>query len=218
MTTQAISARGLLRETFAVFPSMYVSMLMINFPDLTLSLLNSINILGSQEDVLNVIYLFCITPLLSGACSFYAYRSLSGNTVSVEEAFKQANRNIIQLILVFFLYLFIVGTGLILLIIPGVYLLYRLAFSVYPIVLENSLAIEGLSRSWELTKGWWWLIFRCGLLWWIIFFIPFVLVGILVKSVFFELATGVITFLIMPFIEINFVLLYKRLKDRAANI
>ncbi len=214
MTTQAISARGLWRETFTVFDPIYVPLLVITSPNLTLELLNSIGLFGSKQVVLDVIYLFFITPLLSGASFFYTYRSLSGNAVNVEEAFKQANRNIVQLIVGCFLYIAIFYTGLILLIIPGIYLGYRLVFVLYAIALENSLAIEGLSSSWKLTKGHWWLIFRCG--------IPIILVIFLIyptgKSILVQIVSGIIQFLIMPFIEINFVLLYMRLKDIAANI
>ncbi len=53
----------------------------------------------------------------------------------------------------------IVGIGFILLIIPGIYLLIRLTLAVPSVVLENRGPIEGIKRSWDLTKGNWWNIF-----------------------------------------------------------
>ena len=233
MTTQAISARGLLRETFAVFRPIYfpllvitsltyIFLLVITSLSLVLNLLNSTRIFGSTSVPLNVIYWFCIMPFLSGASFFYTYRSLSGNTVNLKEAFKQANRNIAQLILGWLLFIIIFCTGFILLIIPGLYLLYRLVFVLYAIAIENCSAIEGLRRSWELTKGRWWLIFRSNLLLSVVLFMPVVLVILLVdptgKSMLAQIVSGVMGFLISPFMSINFVLLYMRLKDRAANL
>jgi membrane-anchored glycerophosphoryl diester phosphodiesterase (GDPDase) len=219
MTTQAIGARILLRETFAVFRPLYVPLLLISSPGLILNFLNGIESLQSIVGVLDIIYSLSILPFLSGASIFYTYRSLSGNTVSVGEAFKQANRKLLQLILGWLLYILIFLTGLIALIIPGIYLPNRLIFLLYAIAIENCSATEGLSRSWELTKGRWWLIFRSSFLLSIVAFIPGVLVTLLAyptgKA---QLVSGIVGFLIGPFFAINFVLLYMRLSDRPKNV
>ncbi|MDF0552127.1 hypothetical protein [Kamptonema sp. UHCC 0994] len=122
-------------------------------------------------------------------------------------------RETFTLIVGSFLSLVIFYTGIILLILPVLYLAYRQEFVLCTIVMENGLTIEGLSSSWKLIKGYWWLIFRCG--------IPLLLVIFLTyptgKSILVQIVSGIIQFLIMPFFIINFVLLYMRLGDRAAN-
>jgi membrane-anchored glycerophosphoryl diester phosphodiesterase (GDPDase) len=129
---------------------------------------------------------------------------------------------LLQLILGWFLFIIILFVGFIALIIPGVYLPNRLVFVLYAIAIENCSATEGLRRSWELTKGRWWLISRSSLLLSFVLFMPVVLVILLVdptgKSMLAQIVSGVMGFLIGPFMGINFVLLYMRLKDRAANI
>ena len=67
--------------------------------------------------------------------------------------------------------------GLILLvIIPGLYLWYRLIFSPYATVIDNSSILESLNSSWKLTEGRWWLVFRSNLLISFVVFVPILLI------------------------------------------
>jgi membrane-anchored glycerophosphoryl diester phosphodiesterase (GDPDase) len=160
MTGPRISARSLLRETFATTGPLYAPLLTINFPNLILSAINSLDNLGSAGVVFNIIYSFVAIPFLSGAMIFYTYRSLTRNQVTVGQAFNQANRRLLHLILVYIMFVGLVFAGFIALIIPGLYVAYRLIFSLYATVIDNSSALDSLSSSWELTKGRWWLVFR----------------------------------------------------------
>jgi hypothetical protein len=99
MTAQRISARNLLEETSAAIDSLYKSLLIISSPALIIAVLNTFGTLGSPSVALNVIYWFCVDPFLLGAKTFYTYRNLAGNQVTVNEAFNQANRRLLQLIL-----------------------------------------------------------------------------------------------------------------------
>lgn len=98
ITDQRISSRSLLRKAFAAIGSIYVPLLLISSPTLIFALLNSLVNLGSAGVALNIIYLFCAVPFLSGVMIFYIYRNLTGNQVTVGAAFKQANRRLLQLI------------------------------------------------------------------------------------------------------------------------
>src|SRR4028119_1311929 len=126
MTGSRISARSLLRETFATTGPIYAPLLKINFPNLILSAINSLDNLGSAGVVFYIIYSFVVVPLLSGAMIFYSYRDLTKNQVTVGQAFNQANRRLLQLIAVYIMCLLLVCAGFIALIIPGVYVSYRL--------------------------------------------------------------------------------------------
>ncbi len=222
MTGSRISAISLLRETFATARPLYVPLLIINSPSLIFAALNSFDNLGSASVAFNIIYWLVVLPLLSGAMIFYTYRSLTRNQVTVGQAFNQANRRLLQLIGVSIMCFLLVLAGCIALIIPGLYVSYRLIFSLYATVIDNSSVSDSLSSSWELTKGRWWLVFRSYLL--IVFaaFVPIVLIVILISSTGNLLASklvgNVLGFLAGVLMNVYLVLLYLRLRESAATI
>jgi membrane-anchored glycerophosphoryl diester phosphodiesterase (GDPDase) len=222
MTGSRISAISLWRETFATAGPLYVPLLIINSPSLIFAALNSFDNLGSASVAFNIIYWLVVLPLLSGAMIFYTYRSLTRNQVTVGQAFNQANRRLLQLIGVYIMCFLLVLAGCIALIIPGLYVSYRLMFSLYATVIDNSSVSDSLSSSWELTKGRWWLVFRSYLL--IVFaaFVPIVLIVILISSTGNLLASklvgNVLGFLAGVLMNVYLVLLYLRLRESAATI
>jgi membrane-anchored glycerophosphoryl diester phosphodiesterase (GDPDase) len=222
MTGPRISARSLLRETFATTGHIYAPLLTINFPNLILSAINSWDNLGSAGGVFYIIYSFVVVPLLSGAMIFYSYRSLTQNQVTVGQAFNQANRRLLHLILVYIMFVGLVFAGFIALIIPGLYVSYRLVFSLYATVIDNSSPLDSLSSSWELTKGRWWLVFRSSVLILFVVFVPILLIVLLISStgnlLASKLAGNVLGFFTGPLMNVYLVLLYLRLRESAATI
>jgi membrane-anchored glycerophosphoryl diester phosphodiesterase (GDPDase) len=222
MTNPRISTRSLLRETFATTKPLYAALLTINSPSLIFAALNSFGILGSAGVAFYIIYSFVVIPLLSGAMIFYTYRSLTRNQVTVAQAFNQANRRLLHLILVYIMYSVLVLAGFIALIIPGIYVSYRLIFSLYVTVIDNSSALDSLSSSWELTKGRWWLVFRSTFLIVFAVFVPILLILLLISSTGNLLASklvgNVLGFLAGPLMNVYVVLLYLRLRESAATI
>ena len=222
MTGSQISARSLLRETFATTKPIYAPLLTINFPNLIFAAL--INSLGnlSSAGVVFFIYSFVAVPLFSGAMIFYTYRSLTRNQVTVGQAFNQASRRLLHLILVYILFVGLVFAGFIALIIPGLYVSYRLIFSLYATVIDNSSAVDSLNSSWKLTKGRWWLLFRAICLIVLVVFVPIILISLLIdptaKSVGYQLTSNLLAFLASPLMSVYLVLLYLRLRDSAATI
>jgi membrane-anchored glycerophosphoryl diester phosphodiesterase (GDPDase) len=222
MTNPPISARSLLRETFATAGPLYAPLLTINFPNLIFTaLINSFGNLSSAG-VVFFIYSFVAVPLFSGAMIFYTYRSLTRNQVTVGQAFNQASRRLLHLILVYIMFVGVVFAGFIALIIPGLYLSYRLIFSLYATVIDNSSAVDSLSSSWKLTKGRWWLLFRAIFLIVLVVFVPIILISLLIdptaKSVGYQLTSNLLGFLAGPLMNVYLVLLYLRLRDSAAPI
>ncbi|WP_293158001.1 MULTISPECIES: glycerophosphoryl diester phosphodiesterase membrane domain-containing protein [unclassified Microcoleus] len=221
MTAQRISAISLLRETFAAAGAIYAPQLTINSPSLIFAVLNSVG-LGSAAIPLNIIYWFVAIPFLSGSLIFYTYRSLTGNQVTVSEAFHQANRRLLPLILVYIISFVLIFAGFIALIIPGLYVSYRLIFPLYATVIDNSSALDSLSSSWELTKGRWWLIFRSTFLIFFVVIVPTILISLLIdptaKSLASKLTANVLGFLVAPLMSVYFVLLYQRLRESATTM
>lgn len=234
MIDQPISAIYVLRETFAKMGAIYAPLLIINSPSLIILLLNSFG-LGSAAIPVNIIYLFLLIPFLSGAMIFYSYRSLTGNQVTVSEAFNQANRRLLQLILAYFIpvvlilagimlfHLFLRGLILLIIAIPGCYILSRLMFSSYVTVINNSSVQDSLNSSWKLTQGRWWLLFRANFLISIVALVPAILISGLIgsrlgNSLASQMVSNLLGFLVGPLITVYMVLLYQELQESAATI
>ncbi len=223
MTAQRISARNLLREAFAATGAIYAPLLIINSPSLIFGVVDSVVNLNSPG-ALQIINLFCRLALILvwGAAIFYTYQSLTGHQVTVNEAFGQANRRFSQLFLVNILYSLLVCAGVIALIIPGIYVSYRLMFSSYATVIDNSSAVDSLRSSWESTKGRWWLLFRTTFLLLVVIIVPMILIPLLIdltgESTAYKVAVNVLVFLVTPLINVYLVLLYLRLRESAATI
>ena len=101
------------------------------------------------------------------------------------------------------LYMLIVLVGLILLILPGVYLLVRLQFFTYLLVEhENMGVIESLKKSMEMTKGKFWSLFGFGLV--------FILINILGL-----IALGIGLFVTIPVTCIAYAMMYRKLSTEA---
>ena len=222
MTGSRISAQSLLRETFATTKPIYAPLLTINFPNLILSaIINSFGNLGSAG-VVFFVYSLVAVPLFSGAMIFYTYRSLTRNQVTVGQAYNQASRRWLHLILAYILFVGLVFAGFLALIIPGIYVSCRLTFSLYAAVIDNSSAVDSLNSSWELTKGRWWLLFRAICLIALVVFVPIILISLLIdptaKSVGYQLTSNLLGFLAGPLMNVYLVLLYLRLRESAATI
>ena len=251
MTYPRISAPSLLRETFAVVGSVYPALFRINYPHLIWFvlntfgrdiLLNSFEITTSEQAdaslKLNIIYWLVAVPFLSGATNFYTYRSLTENQVTASEAFSQAKRRLLPLILVNFLsvvlilglpgiimwflwsYAF-VGLIILLIIIPWLYVLYRLMFSSYATVIDNYSVPDSFDSSRKLTEGRWWLIFRSNLLIGFVSFVPAILISALIGSILgnplaSQLVGQVLGFIAGVLINVYFILLYQRLRESVA--
>jgi hypothetical protein len=68
-------------------------------------------------------------------------------------AYGQQSRRIITYFLASILYAVVVSVGLMVFIVPGIYLAIRLQFYTMSIVEEDAGIISSLKRSWEITKG-----------------------------------------------------------------
>ncbi|MEG4318224.1 MULTISPECIES: glycerophosphoryl diester phosphodiesterase membrane domain-containing protein [unclassified Microcoleus] len=221
MTTQPISAINLLRETFAAIRDLYTPLLIINSPSLIFAVLEIFN-LGSAGVGLTFINLYVVIPFLSGAMIFYICRSFTENPVTVNEAFQQANRRLLPILSSYILSMLFILLGFIALIIPGFYVSFRLTFSLFAAVLDNSSAQDSIRKSWELTKGHWWLVCRSTFLIVLVFLMPLILIVLLVdltgQSLASQIVSNILVFLILPFMTVYIVLLYQSLQQSATTI
>jgi hypothetical protein len=95
-----------------------------------------------------------------------------GDTPSLGASFSQALRRAPALIVATIIFCIAVVVGLILLLVPGIYLLNRLQLYMVPLVSESQGPVQSLGTSWNLVGGHWW---RTGTLLFVMFAIMYVL-------------------------------------------
>jgi len=101
------------------------------------------------------------------------------------------------------MYILAIIVGLILLILPGIYLAIRLQFALYLVIEhENMRPTEAFKKSWEMTKGLFWKLFVFGII--------FILVNI---AGFLALGVGLI--ITLPVTMIAYTQLYRKLSSHA---
>ncbi|EGK83869.1 hypothetical protein D0A34_08235 [Microcoleus vaginatus PCC 9802] len=249
MTTQRISAINLLRDTFALVGAIYPALFRINSPHLIYFVVNTfggdamLNIYGMTQHELEaasvcwgIFYWFLAVPFLFGATTFYTYRSFTGNQVTVIAAFIQAKKRLLKLVEVYLLSVVLIFTVITwclrgfplvwliiiqIILIPGLYVSYRLMFLLYAIVINNNSVLESFKSSWQLTKRRWWLVFRSMLLIYLVFLVPVrwisELIGLRWPNLLgTQLVGNVLGFIAGLLINVYLVLLYQRLRESAA--
>ena len=108
---------------------------------------------------IRVIIALVVSQLIIAALSRAISERYLGRTLTVGEAYAQVGwRTFVTLVLALLLQGLIVLTGLVLLVIPGIFLAIRLAFISQVIVLERTGVFVALSRSWQLVRGSWWRV------------------------------------------------------------
>jgi len=104
--------------------------------------------------------------------SFAYLKAARSDDLDIADMFA-AFKNYWQAVLASFLVSLIVSVGIILLIVPGIYLACKLVFTPYLVVDRKMGAIEAMQESWRMTRGHGWTVFLIGLLG-----IPIVLLGL----------------------------------------
>ena len=127
---------------------------------------------------LAAIYLLSMVVLslvATGATVFIVSESYLGRPLSAGDALSRSTPYLGRILVSSMLIAFIVGLGLLFLIVPGIILGSGLGVAIPAVVLESDRsASAALSRSWELTRGSRWRIFALGMTLLILLYIPLV--------------------------------------------
>ena len=97
--------------------------------------------------------------LLIGAIAWAIANILIGRQPDVSDCYRNGYRRVWSILLVAILTFLAFVVGLILLIIPGIFVLTRLSVGVPTVVVEQRKGTDALSRSWNLVKGFGWPVF-----------------------------------------------------------
>jgi hypothetical protein len=216
MENRRFSAFNLVKETFSTVGSLFTPLLIILLPNLIFSLIaNSATTPGFIIVGVTLAYIFLVGPWIAGTASFYAHQQLTGSNVSISYSFQRCSQKIPNLILGSILAGLIIFVGYLLLIIPGLYFTGRLALVFYVIAIEDCSAVDGVKRSWQLSKGHWWFIFRTSLLLGLIYLglILLLVVPLAILAVAFgDLVGALVGYSLSPVGIVALVLVYNRLQ------
>lgn len=106
---------------------------------------------------------FVLAVLIQGAMLHMAYGVIRGRTVSLDEAFSKGLARFWPLLGVALLSTLLIVVGLILLVVPGIWLSCILFASAAVCVVETQGVTDSMKRSAELTIGYRWKVFALGL-------------------------------------------------------
>jgi hypothetical protein len=97
--------------------------------------------------------------VLTAAITRAVAAEAAGEDPSLEQSYRFGFHRVGAVLLVSLLVGLAVVGGLILLVIPGIYIGMRLAVSTQALVVEGRRPTEAMGRSWELVRGHWWHAF-----------------------------------------------------------
>src|SRR5215211_6273981 len=159
--------------------------------------------------------------VLTGAITRAVAAEVAGEDPSVEQSYRFGFHRLGSVLLVSVLVGLAIVGGLILFIIPGIYIGVRLCVSIEALVVEGRRGTEAMGRSWGLVSGHWWHAFGTlvvgGLLTGIVNAVittPFGNTSWFVQG----LVAAVATVITMPYGVLVGVLLYLDLRARKENL
>ena len=159
--------------------------------------------------------------ILTGAITRAVAAEVAGQDPTVEQSYRFGFHRLGSVLLVSVLVGLATIGGLILFIIPGIYIGFRLCVSIEALVVEGRRGTEAMGRSWGLVGGHWWHVFGTvvvgGLLTGIVNAVitsPFGTTGWFVQAV----AAAVATVVTLPYSALVGVLLYLDLRARKESL
>jgi hypothetical protein len=111
---------------------------------------------GSLGSLLSVLAL----PLLTAALATAAAGCYLGTPITPGQAWRRTMRRFWAVLGLGLLRVLIIGTGLFVFMVPGIFLYIRLLVAPVALVVEGAGPVTALERSWRLTGGHWWR--TCG--------------------------------------------------------
>lgn len=109
--------------------------------------------MSSSEMMVTTLLGLAVYAFYLGAVIFYIASVTTGQRRSTAELYRLALRYWAPLLLLMFLVAFAVFGGFMLLVVPGVLLMLKLAFAEFDLLLNGSSPTDALKTSWELTKN-----------------------------------------------------------------
>ncbi|MGQ0649794.1 MAG: hypothetical protein ACT4P7_19750, partial [Gemmatimonadaceae bacterium] len=169
---------GLYRRLFG--PLMFVALCTLTLPQ---ALGVYVEVAGGVTEqpllwLVGVIVSLILSQVGIAASTFLVAESYLGGTITPQDAFRRAAPFVGRLIAAAFASALLYFVGMLLLIIPAIIFICALAVTAPALVLENqSSAVAGMSRSWNLTKGFRGKVFLAYFVAILLIFLPAIALG-----------------------------------------
>ena len=112
-----------------------------------------------SEQVILMAIGFIAYPLYAVGVVFYIASNISGEALATKALWKLGAKFWLPFLVMSILIGFSLMFGLVLLIVPGIILLIRYAFSEFDLLLNKSKPLDAMKNSWDATKEHMWIIF-----------------------------------------------------------
>ena len=157
MQNATLSPIPLLQRSFEMAGPIYGPLLILASPGFIISIITElIPLFGG---ILNLAYGLIGLPILAGAALWLVDQHLKRQAPLLGNSLDRAVSKAVPLVFGSILAGLLSFLASILLIIPGIYVGVKLAFTFCAIALENQGTTGGLRYSWNLVKGRWWGVF-----------------------------------------------------------
>jgi hypothetical protein len=112
---------------------------------------------SSSASILNSLSVLLVELLIYGALFAQMHNvAIHGRALSVRDALLLGVRRLPGMVMAALIWTVAVGIGMVVLLVPGLFLWGKLEFWVVAAFVDDVGSIGGLGRSWELTRGNWW--------------------------------------------------------------
>lgn len=158
----------------------------------------------------NIVFIWSVMAIIYATSKIF-----KGEKVTLPEAFQQRPGTLVRFFFSCILYLFLTFIGILLFVIPGVYLGTVFSLSYLPVILENKGIIEGFTISRNLIKGYFWPMLLLGTV--LVFCFVFFCILVEFAGVFKIALTGLIGIFYVAYVTILEFFVYNRLKEIKAQ-
>jgi hypothetical protein len=225
MQNATLSPIRLLQRSFEMVGPIYGPLLILASPGFIISIIAELIPLFGR--ILNLAYVLIGAPILTGAALWLVDQHLKRQAPLLGNSLDRAVSKAVPLVFGSILAGLLSFLASILLIIPGIYVGVKLAFTFCAIALENQGTTGGLRYSWNLVKGRWWGVFWALLIGGFILGFGVGLIVVLVSRVVADFGDSVVNVVrtaagtaVVPIFWVYVVLLFRslqRLKGQAAS-
>ncbi len=223
---RAIEPFNLLQESFSQTGPIYLPLILLGSPTVVLSILQeTLAPLASGITPLAGGLLFLLIPVsvvMTVTTIYFIYRYLRERTIDASGAFNKGIGTSLNAFMGYILYSLAIAVGLILFLLPGIYLSVAMGFFLCAMVSNNCSLFDSFNYSMNLVKGRWWATFG-SLLVTLVFIIPLIVVTMIAESIWSSAGNGIASIVtnlaslfIIPFLQVFHMKLYLRMQDTAA--
>lgn len=114
--------------------------------------------------ILIAAYALLLLPIIEYGGDLLYLRLMRNEKVDIREMFAGFKNNYLNIVLANLLTFAIIGLGFVFLIIPGIILACRLVFVPYLVMDKNLEPVAAVEKSWNMTRGYGWMIFGMAML------------------------------------------------------